>query len=207
MKERLSAAAACDFLRLTLFAFDHGLIGRTHFEARLDVLRTIANPQDGAAQYAIELLGQMDDRDDPLWPDENGDGEGNENDAAGPNETSGTYFDDADHSLAFKIAAGPLKGWEFHQADDDWFPSIPHGHEHGRKQPKLDVYLGWIYKKDEKIRRVDRASIVRLWNDRNFRDFARIAIKYYLDHFPGYTGWRVADPLILPAIRRGQRYR
>ena len=203
MTETLSAEAASDYLRLTLFAFDSGLIGRTYYEARLNLLRVIANPQDGAAHYATDLLGEEAVDEELPWLDRDEEQAG----ASDPMETSGPYYDDADHSLAFRVVAGPLKDWEFHQADDDFFPSIPHGHEHGRKQPKLDVYLGWVYKKDEKMRRVDRTTIIGLWNNRDFRDFARIAINYYLDRFPSYAGWRVADPRILPAIRRGQRYR
>lgn len=202
MKEALNADAANDYLRLTLFAFDHGLVGRTHYEARLNLLRAIAAPQDGAAHYATDLLGEHVDDEHPWFSDAEAEFE-----EFAPIETSGPYFDEEDQSLAFKICTGPLKDWEFHQADDDFFPSIPHGHEHGRKQPKLDVYLGWVYRKDEKVRRVDRTSIIRLWNDRDFRDFARIAINYYLDQFPRYSGWRVTDPRILPAIRRGRRLR
>ena len=151
----------------------------------------------------MDLLGDGNEEADVIWPEP----EQYADVAKDALSTGGLLFDSADNSLAFKIESGPLKGWEFHRADDDFFPSIPHGHEYGRKQPKLDVYLGWVYKKDEQIHRVDRASIVNLWNDRDFRDFARVAIEYYLYHFPKYRGWRVSNPLTLPAIRRGRRHR
>jgi hypothetical protein len=203
MTEALTAEAARDYLRLTLFAFDHGLIDRTHFEDRLNTLRGIANPQGGASVFAADLLGDEAVDGEAGWAD----GDNAPSGDTGSHQTEGPYPDAGDHTLAFKVVDGPLKGWEFHQADDDFFPSIPHGHEHGRKQPKLDVYLGWVYNKSKQVRRVDRTSIVRLWNDRAFRDFARVAISYYLDHYPSYSGWRVADPRTLPAIRRGRRYR
>lgn len=187
---------------MALFAYDRGLIGRTHYQARLNFLRAIADPQGGAVHYADEMLGDDVVNEDHHWAESNAGGSGQSETF----ETTGTYFDDDDHSLAFKVVAGPLANWEFHQADDDFFPSIPHGHEYGNRQLKLDVYLGWIYFKDKQLRRIERTLIVRLWNDRSFRDFARTAIEYYLDHFPRYSGWRVADPRLLPVIRRGRRY-
>jgi hypothetical protein len=203
MTKSLCAEAASDYLRLTLFAFDHGLIGRTHYQARLNLLRHIGNLNDGAVHYAKDLLGENANDEELFWPEPV---QGN-TERTNPVQANGPYYDDVDQSLAFKIATGPLKGWEFHQADNDFFPSIPHGHEHGRKQPKLDVYLGWVYNKDEQVRRVDRSFIIGLWNDQRFRDFAIIAIDYYLGRFPNYSGWRVTDPRILPSIRRGRGYR
>lgn len=203
MTDKFDVDAASDYLRLTLLSFDLGIIGRTHFEARLNLLRTVASSQFGAVQYATDLVGES--AGEVEFP-QFGDGERG-NSSSGPIVTSGPHFDATNNSIAFKITGGTLNNWEFHQADDDFFPSIPHGHEHGRKQPKLDVYLGWVYNKDDKVRRIDRASIVMLWNDRGFRDFARIAINYYLDRYPAYSGWAVSDPRILPAIRRGRRFR
>ena len=199
-----TAEAASDYLRLTLFAFDSGLIGRVEFEARLSTLRGLAGHQGGAALYAKELVG------DAIEGDEWGEAEplaGRDNYPSQTGEAGRPYWDDADQSLAFRMVAGPLQSWEFHQADDDYFPSVPHGHEHGRKQPKLDVYLGWVYNKAKQVHRIERSAIVDLWNDRDFRDFARIAIDYYLTSFPSYSGWRVGDPRLLPSIRRGSRFR
>jgi len=196
--------AASGYLRLTLFAFDSGLIGSVEFEARLNTLRALAGHQGGAALYAEELIG------DAIEDDEWGEVEPLASRDESPLQTGEAgrpYWDDADHSIAFRMVAGPLQSWEFHQADDDYFPSIPHGHEHGRKQPKLDVYLGWVYHKAKQVRRIERSAIVELWNDRDFRDFARIAIDYYLTNFSNYSGWRVNDPRLLPSIRRGSRFR
>lgn len=167
------------------------------------MLRVIAKADSSAARFAMDLLGEANEEVDVIWPEP----EQYADVAEDALSTVGPLFDPTDNSLAFKIESGPLKGWEFHQADDDFFPSIPHGHEYGRKQPKLDAYLGWVYRKDQQIRRIDRTSIVNLWNDRDFRDFARVAIEYYLNRFPKYEGWRVSDPLTLPAIRRGRRHR
>ncbi len=98
-------------------------------------------------------------------------------------------------------ASTGLAQWEFHQSDPDFFPSIPHGHFMGRRQPKLDAYVGWIYRGAEQIGREPKKKIIALWNDTTFRDFARVAIEYYIEHFPNYC-WRVADPRRLPRRRR-----
>lgn len=204
MKLQFNADAASEFLRLSLYAFDAGLIGQTQLNARLAVLCQLAQHDDGAAQFALKLLGDDFDDQQEFCEEESQEGPSDENARF---KSDGPYIDEVDQILAFKIISGPLKAWEFHQADDDFFPSIPHGHYRGRKQPKLDVYLGWIYTRTKQIDRMDRHLIVSLWNDRSFRSFARIAIKYYLDTYPGYTGWTVTDPRILPAIRRGRRFR
>lgn len=121
----LSPEAATEYLRLTLVSFESALIGRTHFEARLKVLRAIADPQGGAALFAADILGDTAFEDEDSWPlEDEGDGEEEVGQSA-PLGTRGPYFDDGDHSLALKVVAGTLKGWEFHQADDDFFPSIP----------------------------------------------------------------------------------
>ena len=196
--------ASSEYLRLSLYSFDTSLIGRTQLDARFEVLCQLARPDDAATHFALKLLGKetVDQEDFCKWKNEE-----QLSDEDCLFESDGPYIDPVDQTLAFKIVSGPLKVWEFHQADDDFFPSIPHGHHQGRKQPKLDVYLGWIYDHAKQIDRLDRQFIVSLWNDRSFRSFARIAITYYLDTYPGYTGWTISDPRVLPKIRRGRRFR
>jgi hypothetical protein len=202
MKEVLKSEAANEFLRLTLVSYECGIIGREHFESRLRVLIDIGDAAGGAVHFVGDILGDGASSIEVSWPETEGANVGKSDEV----KTSGLYFDDTDQSFAFRLIAGPLRDWEFHQADDDFFPSIPHGHHLAKKRHKLYAYLGWCYNSDKQIGRVDRNSIVHLWNDRDFRKFARIAINYYLNHHSKYTGWRVVDPRILPKIRRGSRF-
>jgi len=57
-----------------------------------------------------------------------------------------------------------LKEWVFHQYDPDFHPSVPHGHFQRRNQPKLDPYLGWVYRGSKQIDRKPRQAIIDLWN-------------------------------------------
>jgi hypothetical protein len=203
----LTQSAASDYLRLSLTSFEIGLIGATHLFARLDALRQLADPQDGAAAYASQLLQEREEDEiaDERLPEETAAFWRSER--TGPLKSQGPYIDPRESTIALKIVSGTLTGWVFHQGDDDFFPSVPHGHWQGKNQPKLDAYLGWIYRKTQQIDRIGRDAIIMLWNDRAFRDFARAAITYYLERHPHYSGWRVSDPLRLPRIRRGPKFR
>jgi hypothetical protein len=110
--------------------------------------------------------------------------------------------DDEDIYLFF-IPSGitGLTSWQFHPFDDDFFPSIPHGHNRKNDGIKLDPYLGWIYRGSRQTAREERRKIVALWNDDGFRRAALLAIDYYLNHHPTFTGWRVSNPRRLPRIR------
>lgn len=90
-----------------------------------------------------------------------------------------------------------LTDWVFHQYDADFHPSIPHGHFQGKKQPKLDAYLGWVYRGSKQEGRLSRSLIIELWNDDEFRTFAYTSIQSYMREFPNFN-WRVADPLKIP---------
>jgi hypothetical protein len=115
------------------------------------------------------------------------------------------FFPDEDDDTTFLcFFAGSetgLSNWEFHPYDNDFFPSIPHGHWNGKKQPKLDPYQGWVYQGSKQQRREPKKNIITLWNDREFREFAQAAIDYYLEHHPHYNGWRVTNPRHLPRRR------
>ncbi len=104
--------------------------------------------------------------------------------------------------LAFIAAASTgLHHWHFHQADRDFFPSIPHGHWHSDRRRKLHAYRGWTYQEDRQIGRVSRDKIIALWNDDKFRAFASAAIQYYLVAFPAYVWPVVFNPRRLPRRR------
>ena len=88
----MSTGAASDYLQLTLATFDHGLIGRTYYEARHNLLRAISDPLSGAAHYATELLGdEVIDDELPSF-----DTVDEQVEASDHVETSGPYFDEDD---------------------------------------------------------------------------------------------------------------
>jgi hypothetical protein len=97
--------------------------------------------------------------------------------------------------------SGKISKWNIHPFDEDPFPSIPHGHALVNNNLKLDAYLGHIYNKGEWSDRESRNFMISLWNDEKFRNTARSAILYYLEHHPEFT-WKVADPLKLPRRRK-----
>jgi hypothetical protein len=88
----------------------------------------------------------------------------------------------------------------FHRYDDDFFPSVPHGHRKDARR-KLDAYLGWVYSGSAQQSREPRWKIVALWNEAAFRDLARASIHYFVERHPAYVGWRVRNPLRLPRRR------
>lgn len=110
-------------------------------------------------------------------------------------------FEDENIIHFYPIGTGAEK-WEFHPFDDDYFPSIPHGHYLGKKYPKLDPYLGFIYDKNHTQSKMDKKIICALWNNDDFRDMVRKSISYYLNFHPHYKGWRVSNPLRLPQKRK-----
>jgi hypothetical protein len=122
--------------------------------------------------------------------------------AAPTDEQSGAEDDQIDRFLSETGILG--SPWRFHQSDDDFFPSIPHGHLKTADHIKLDAYLGYTYdtkKNNVRLARETKTFIATLWNNEKFRVFALRAIDYYLDRFPGYLGWRVANPRRLPKFR------
>ncbi|WP_290618613.1 hypothetical protein, partial [Immundisolibacter sp.] len=83
--------------------------------------------------------------------------------------------------------------------------------ENGPFFPQLDHALApscprrrfrWIDQRFPKQqRREPKKNIIYLWNDRQYREFARAAIDYYLTHHRNYDGWRVVNPMRLPRRR------
>lgn len=66
--------------------------------------------------------------------------------------------------------------WEFHQYDDDPFPSIPHGH---CGQFKLDTVNGYVYRGKTKVGELKQRELDRLNNDKKFIELKEKAIEYY----------------------------
>lgn len=196
----LNRPAARLFLALTKASYFGGLVSWTEALGRISALIKLCEPGSPEALEAQRVLQLSGWEEDGHW-------EGGESDEAmHASARSGrlqfpSSEDEPNIIYFFPNAQTGMAEWEFHQADDDFFPSIPHGHHQGKKQPKLDPYQGWIYSGTKQVERARRQSIILLWNDYKFRKFASAAIDYYLSEHPHYTGWRVTDPRKLPRRR------
>lgn len=203
----LTRYASRAFLGTSKTAHLMGLISWSQLMDRLVALRDMCRPNDPSGQFAERILRLEEWSSESNWPYE-GDSPSNMN--QGPSDASSfgssiDYLPDEDDEDAylcfFPGTTTGLSAWEFHQYDDDFFPSVPHGHWNGRNQPKLDPYQGWVYHGSEQKRREPKKNIVALWNDRQFREFAEVALDYYRTHHPNYNGWRVSNPRRLPRRR------
>jgi hypothetical protein len=200
MVDFLSRYAAQDFLHLSLIAHRHGIIGSTIFLERLSLLARTGRPGDGAVVFANEILT------DHEWPIDNDDGEHGASEQANDDRSVTAKLrersdDDDDFIIHLMISAGG-DNWIFHPGDDDFFPSIPHGHKKLQNLVKLDPYLGWKYERSKQCGRIKRKDIIAIWNDDRFRDMASTAVDYYLSRYPRYTGWSVANPRRIPRRRK-----
>lgn len=201
MTNFLSREAAQDYLLLTLLSYKYYIIDESIFLERLVVLASVGDPVNGATVFANEILQDHDwPRDDNDWSTDQPEQERSElSDNAGERSAEGQSDDDPDDGIIRLIIAVGKNDWEFHPFDDDWFPSVPHGHKRsGRPTDKLDPYLGWVYDKSKQSGRLKRKAIISLWNDEGFRNTASRAIDYYLDKHRHYRGWRVSNPRRLP---------
>lgn len=204
MLHYLSEEAVQDFFELTIMSLEHGIIGKTIYLERLARLADIGRSDDEAVKIAKEILARFE------WPfDIGGDGYSGGDGERERNLSKGSPPGDEDNqddkpTLHFMTNIGG-DNWIFHPGDDDFFPSVPHGHNDHKKTQnniKLDPYLGWKYKKSTQCGRISRKEIISLWNEKRFRGMASTAIDYYLAHHPHYSGWRVHDPRLLPRRRK-----
>lgn len=203
----LTQRAARDLLHATKVSYFWGMISWTEALDRLLALQRMCANGDPSGVVAARILLLEDWRTERHWADET---PVLESSAQNTGESSvrrvsvSSADDDGDEDGVIQFIPASRTGlqhWTFHQYDADWHPTIPHGHWHGNSTPKLDPYQGWVYEGSAQIRRESRSSIVSIWNDAAFRAFALRAIQYYVDHFPHYAGWRVANPFRLPRRR------
>ena len=159
---------------LSQASYNFGFISQTHLLARMAALRLMCAPDDPTKAFAKHILQMEEWTDQDEWivsenrPDEQ------QRDKSERRESvveGGDY--DFDAILRFMPASSTgLSHWIFHRSDPDPFPSVPHGHYKGQKQPKLDAYLGYIYNGAAQTGRESRKKIISLWNDPKFRAFA-----------------------------------
>jgi hypothetical protein len=160
----------------------------------------MTSPDDPSHSYARRVLLAEEWETDAEWPDESGIVDETTNSAQSADNLTRGLTRSPRGYYEFLSGVRGLKDWIFHQYDIDFHPSIPHGHLQGRNQPKLDPYLGWIYQGTKQIDRKPKKIIVDLWNESEFREFASLAIDFYIRKFPHFR-WRVAHPRRLPRKR------
>ena len=90
--------------------------------------------------------------------------------------------------------------WEFHLADADNRPSVPHGHSKDGKY-KLDPWTGIVYRINggQLIECGKAKDITKLWDDKRFTSFARKAIDWYNKEFP-YFPLEYPEQLVRSAV-------
>lgn len=187
------------YYKLSQLAYLYEKISWAHFIDRMIVLQELTRAKDPVRVNATRILEMDDTQSELFWDDEN---QENYNKIDGDIFIDKKSDKDEEPLFFYLVSISGLSKWHFHQYDDDFFPSIPHGHWENKKQPKLDSYLGWVYGGSKQIRRESRSLISKLWNDDKFRFFATVAIDYYMTKYPTYSGWRVPNSRRLPKKRK-----
>lgn len=190
---RLFAAAIEDYLELCHLSWEAGLLSLQEWLDRLRFLRSMI-PLDDPSRPDIDALMA-----DILLAAEE------EEAVVLPNPSFASTECNPppdDGMLHFNPDANTgLSKYFFLIGDPDDEPSIPHGHFKRQKQPKLDPYLGRVYKNKLLVWTEPKAYISALWNDAKWRVWAKNAIIAYMTSFPKHR-WRVRNPLRLPRKRR-----
>jgi hypothetical protein len=195
------------YFELSRIYFHAEKLSWTHYLDRMNALKNMCEPSDPIYKKADRILRAEEWNNEEVWSDdkdENGDDASRSSrddaDVEDEDEIQSGLSRDRNDYFQFLSRKKGLNDWVFHQYDADFHPSIPHGHFKGKSQPKLDSYLGWVYKGSKQIKRLSRDLIIELWNDEEFRIFAHTAIKWYMGEFHSYN-WRVDSPLMLPRRR------
>lgn len=201
----LTREASSLFLKTSKLALIAGGIGWTHFHERLAALRSMCRPHDPSYLIATRILALEEWDLESNWElgeESRVPSDERKNQVTSNSSRIAPSADGDDYSYFCTTSIPGLTAWQFNKHDDDFFPSVPHGHWLGQKHPKLDAYLGWTYRGSTQIGREPRRKIISLWNDKKFREFAAGAIDYFISHNILHNGWRVAQPRRLPRRRK-----
>jgi hypothetical protein len=199
MVTELTRFASRAYLSNARLALEAGISSWVDFAEHMRFIVSSAALTDPVSQYAKRVLAVTDEDVHSDWA--LGEAEGS-SDGKDTRPNADMRSASPDYRAFFRATVPHMSDWIFHPFDPDFRPSVPHGHWDGAPNPKLDVYLGWVYRNSQQIRREPRRNIIALWNDRDFRRFAKRTIEYYLKHHPHYSGWSVSQPLKLPRTRR-----
>jgi hypothetical protein len=191
------------YLNVSKASFFLGLISWSQLLERLKMLVSSCEQTDPTRNYAQRILRLEEVSADDDWPISENLSTEAQDDTVSPAEAAKQELPESDRAVSL-IPDGStgLSNWQFHIYDDDFFPSVPHGHARIGPRQKLDSYLGWVYQSSEQVSREPRWKIIALWNDSAFRLAAGAAVEYFTVHHPHYAGWRVVDPRRLPRRRR-----
>ena len=192
------------YFDLTNYHYNIKEVSWTHYLDRMRALSNMCEPNDPICKKAKRIILVEDEEFEDDWVNEERDiniisKEGEQHEINHTSLRSRITQDEHDNIYFFCGKKG-LNDWVFHQYDEDFHPSVPHGHFKGRKKPKLDAYLGWVYDGSTQKNRLKRDLIIELWNDSEFRIFARIAVEWYIRELPNFN-WRVSNPLSFPRRR------
>lgn len=155
------------FLVLCARSYDLRLIGRSDYELRLACLGHMIDPNDPLFSRLREDLPSALASEAELVDEEH-------------SEISidpGPTFERQHERIGSRREVAPplvmelivqnvkgMKKWVFHEFDADPHPSVPHGHEFGKKHPKCDPYTGYVYdaqrrETDERLSRKTRIAL------------------------------------------------
>lgn len=208
----LSKNAASDLYDLISWSHYNCIIERSQYLHRLEALVQMLKPKSKLASYINEIFEFYEWVADKEWEvleknlefsSENKKikSESEENSSEEDAEDEGEDEDEDPVITHFHPAISTgLSKWFFIIGDPDNFPSVPHGHFDRRSKHKLDPYLGWVYMSSKQINRLSRKLIIRLWNEDEFRSFAKSAILQFITDNPSFN-WRVPHPKKLPKKR------
>lgn len=207
----LDDAGAHVYLFTTDLALEWGLIGSGEYLTRLQSLRSMVDPALDIHHLVSERLDPFEGESPQGWPD---DGESASLVVAPVLEVHSEPGDpqaaqpDREKPVVLHLItdrAGVLGDkWVFHQYDDDFFPSVPHGHLKPKPRVKLDAYRGYTYdtgRGNQPLAREHRDFIIALWKNGKFCVFARKALDYFVARHPTFDWWayrRIPHPLRLP---------
>lgn len=171
-------------LLLSDLSYQLGLIGIAEYEERREVAYWLF--WDGE--------GKPDPRgsrhEEPVSPHEND--QRRESEGVRGQEVSGsakaTVKDPSDRWPQFLA----FKTWIFTLGDPDCYPSVPHGHLHQKTKewPKLNPYTGRIFATahaEDHSRRLTKAEMRILWNDKDFVEHCRKQVLWYSDFAPDFA--------------------
>ncbi len=205
------------FLRNCEIATTLGLTGPSEYRLRISYLRTLLDP-NGAKPF-LDWPYPENQAPDEDWDDENRE----EDKSIIQMPESGDFLSetevrtgrDPNDQLTKKPvvrltthSSGALgHPWIFNKYDDDYFPSVPHGHLRSRKKIKLDAYRGLTYdtgKNNRDCGRESRRFIAALWNSQKFRMLATSSISYFDEKNPKFN-WLsqrgISNPRSLPHFK------
>jgi hypothetical protein len=169
---------------LSDLSYQLGLIGIAEYKERLEIGYWLSTNEDGKPDPRTgkheELKcpgGNNERRENGGAQSQVGSGSGN-----APDEDPS---DQRPRFLAFKK-------WMFTVGDRDCYPSVPHGHPHGKTNewPKLNPYTGRVFADmhdEDAPCRLTKAEMKALWNEEGFVEHCRKQVLWYSDFAPDYA--------------------